>query len=573
MTPQSCSFISWDGSRIHYLAWLPDVSTDRAVVYCHRGHEYGGRWQDTIEHLGLEGFAHFAWDARGHGDSEGEQGHAPSVAAVVRDLDGFVRHVSSSRNIPMENIVVVGHSVGAVVVAAWVHDYAPLIRGMVLGTPAFRVKLYVPFAIPLLRLRQKLFGQGEVKSYVKASVLTHDKEQAALYTADKKIFPQISVHMLLDLYDTSTRVIEDAGAIVAPALLMTAGSDWVVDVGAQDKFFDGLSSSHKVKKFLPGFYHAIFHEKERSKVVDAVRGFVVGLFDRKPEPVALLDADAKGFTKTEYDRLCGPGSWHFDAVRKAMHWVGPLSRGVELGISSGFDSGVTLDYVYQNKPQGEFGIGEWIDRAYLDSIGWRGIRRRRRHLEGRLEALILDVHARRGSVDLVDIATGGGRYVLETLHRLEQVPVSAHLQDYKEVNIRAATRLRDELGLKSVVIRQGDAFQLDTSLPTGQKFDIGIVSGLFELFPENAPVLRSLRQLASRIRPGGYLIYTNQPWHPQLEFIARVLGNREGRSWIMRRRTQAEMDQLVASVGLVKTGMDIDDWGIFTVSVACQPGA
>lgn len=573
MTPQSSAFTSWDGSQIHYLAWLPETPVDRAVVYCHRGHEYGGRWQDTIEHLGLEGFAHFAWDARGHGDSEGERGHAPSVAAVARDLDVFVRHVSSSQGIPMENIVVVGHSVGAVVVAAWVHDYAPLIRGMVLGTPAFRVKLYVPFAIPLLRLRQKLFGQGEVKSYVKASVLTHDKEQAALYTADKKIFPQISVHMLLDLYDTSTRVIEDAGAIITPALLMTAGSDWVVDVNAQDKFFEGLSSSRKVKKHFAGFYHAIFHEKERSRVVDAVRGFVLGLFERKPEAVALLDADAKGFTKAEYDRLCGPGSWHFEAIRKAMHWAGPLSRGVELGISSGFDSGVTLDYVYRNKPQGDFGIGEWIDKAYLESIGWKGIRRRRQHLEGRLESLIREIHGRRGSVDLVDIATGGGRYVLETLHRLDKVPVTAHLQDYKEVNIRAATRLRDELGLKSVVIRQGDAFQLDASLPGGQKYDIGIVSGLFELFPENGHVLQSLRQLSSRIRPGGYLIYTNQPWHPQLEFIARVLGNREGRSWIMRRRTQAEMDQLVASVGLEKTGMDIDDWGIFTVSVARQPGA
>ena len=36
----------------------------------------------------------------------------------------------------------------------------------------------------------------------------------------------------------------------------------------------------------------------------------------------------------------------------------------------------------------------------------------------------------------------------------------------------------------------------------------------------------------------------------------------------MRRRTQAEMDELVRSQGLVKTGMKIDSYGIFTVSVA-----
>ena len=45
-------------------------------------------------------------------------------------------------------MILVAHSVGAVVVAAWVHDFAPQIRGLVLATPAFRVRLYVPIAVP-----------------------------------------------------------------------------------------------------------------------------------------------------------------------------------------------------------------------------------------------------------------------------------------------------------------------------------------------------------------------------------------------------------------------------------------
>jgi len=81
-------------------------------------------------------------------------------------------------------------------------------------------------------------------------------------------------------------------------------------------------------------------------------------------------------------------------------------------------------------------------------------------------------------------------------------------------------------------------------------------------------VLNSLLGFSDAIAPGGYLIYTNQPWHPQVEFIARVLTNREGDPWIMRRRTQAEMDQLVSAVGFEKIAMETDPWGIFTVSVA-----
>jgi hypothetical protein len=51
--------------------------------------------------------------------------------------------------------------------------------------------------------------------------------------------------------------------------------------------------------------------------------------------------------------------------------------------------------------------------------------------------------------------------------------------------------------------------------------------------------------------------------------IARVLSShREGKPWIMRRRTQGELDRLVADAGFRKVDQQIDDWGIFTVSVA-----
>ena len=64
------------------------------------------------------------------------------------------------------------------------------------------------------------------------------------------------------------------------------------------------------------------------------------------------------------------------------------------------------------------------------------------------------------------------------------------------------------------------------------------------------------------------LLYTNQPWHPQLRFIAGVLRNREGQPWIMRRRTQEEMDELVRTAGFRKVSMELDQWGMFSVSVA-----
>src|SRR5207302_3963239 len=118
--------------------------------------------------------------------------------------------------------------VGAVALAAWVHEYAPPIRGMVLATPAFRVKLYVPFALPALRLRMLFGGRSFIKSYVRPRMLTHDPDQIEAYKRDPLISRNIATNILLDLHDTSTRLLRDAGAIHVPTLLLSSGSDWVV---------------------------------------------------------------------------------------------------------------------------------------------------------------------------------------------------------------------------------------------------------------------------------------------------------------------------------------------------------
>ena len=103
------------------------------------------------------------------------------------------------------------------------------------------------------------------------------------------------------------------------------------------------------------------------------------------------------------------------------------------------------------------------------------------------------------------------------------------------------------------------------------KPSVAVVSGLYELFPENERLQRSLRGLFVAVAPGGWIIYTGQPWHPQVEMIARTLTNRDGRFWVMRRRPQGEMDALVEAAGFRKERQWIDDFGIFTVSIARRP--
>ncbi|HEU4771179.1 MAG TPA: bifunctional alpha/beta hydrolase/class I SAM-dependent methyltransferase [Candidatus Udaeobacter sp.] len=558
------TFTSWDGAELFYRSWIPNKATDKALLLFHRGHEHSGRWQETVDSLELDDVAIFAWDARGHGRSVGDRGAAKSLHDVIKDVDAFARHLSETFGIPIENMIVLAHSLAAVTVTAWIHDYAPPIRAMILATAAFHVKLYVPLAIPALRIFRPPF----VKSYVKSKMLTHDREQAARYDSDLLIFRQIAVNVLLDLHDTSKRLLADAGAIQTPTLMIGAGKDWVVSLKAQQKFFDRLSSTHKRFQIFPEAYHAIFHETNRREVVDLVRDFVRDCFAKSSAAPSLLDADKNGYTAREYERLKNNGSVKFAMARAGLKFASRLSKGIGIGSQTGFDSGISLDYVYENVPHGLSPLGRLIDAAYLDAIGWRGIRQRKANLKVALQRTIEYAAAPGRNVHIVDIAAGTGRYVIETMQGLTSFSISALLRDKSPANAEIIRKDAEQFQLGSVEAEVADAFDRESLAKIQPRATIGIVSGLYELFPSNELVLNSLRGLADAIEPDGYLIYTNQPWHPQLQFIAHVLTNRDGERWVMRRRTTAEMDALVRTAGFEKIDMEIDQWGMFTVSVA-----
>lgn len=570
-------FATHDGVELFYRHWPATSATPRgAILLFHRGHEHGGRMAHLAEELDLPDFAIFAWDARGHGRSPGERGHSPSLAHSVRDVQTFVDHIAAVHGHAPEDMAVIAQSVGAVLVATWAHDYAPRVRALVLASPAFRVKLYVPFARPGLRLMQRWRGNFVVNSYVKPQFLTHDKARIASYRADPLITRPISVNILLELHEAASRVVADARAITIPTQLLVSGADWVVHHAPQHRFYERLGTPTKERHVLPGFFHDTLGERDRAIAVGHARRFLLERFAEPLERPSQLDAHRLGYTRDEADALASPlplasaRGLYWASQRASLKLGGLLSEGVALGHRTGFDSGSTLDYVYRNEARGKGKVGRAIDRIYLDSIGWRGIRQRKLHVEELLRLAMRRLADQGLPVRVMDIAAGHGRYVLEALEGAEIRPESILLRDYSRLNVEGSTRLIAEKGLAEIArFVEADAFDRASLASVDPKPTLGVVSGLYELFPDNAPVRRSLAGLAEAIPAGGLLVYTGQPWHPQLELIARALtSHRQGQAWIMRRRTQAEMDELVAAAGFRKLTQRIDPWGIFTVSLA-----
>lgn len=571
------TFKTHDDIELFYRHWPALSEKPRgAIVLFHRGHEHSGRMTHIVDELKMDDYAFFAWDARGHGQSPGERGFSPSMATSVRDVQTFIDHISATHDYNQQDIAVIAQSVGAVLVSTWAHDYAPKIRCMVLASPAFKVKLYVPFARTGIKLIQAVRGDFFVNSYVKSKYLTHDPQRIASFDADPLITRPIASNILLSLYETAERVVNDAAAITIPTQILISGADWVVHHQPQHQFYERLGSPVKERHVLNGFYHDTLGEKDRKLALDKVHDFIAQRFEESYTRPNLIEADKSGFSRYEADTLSTPLSpfsirgLYWAMTRAALKVGGLLSAGVKLGHQTGFDSGSTLDYVYKNEAKGITSIGKFIDKAYLNSIGWRGIRQRKVNAEEMIRQASDKLREEGKPVHIMDVASGHGRYILEAIEKSQMKPDSILLRDYSNLNVKLGSQLIQEKGLDDIAsFIKANAFEKDSYRTVATKPTLGVVSGLYELFPSNELIQQSLHGFAEAIDSGGYLVYTGQPWHPQLEMIARALtSHREGQAWIMRRRTQAEMDQLVEEAGFTKLGQRIDEFGIFTVSLA-----
>ena len=257
-----------------------------------------------------------------------------------------------------------------------------------------------------------------------------------------------------------------------------------------------------------------------------------------------------------------PKNIYYILLRYLLRTIGSLSDGIRIGNTYGYDSGVMIDYVYKNKPSGRFGIGTLIDWAYINSVGWRGIRLRKLLLMRYLSKAVQNHLEKKPHIRYLDIACGGGEYDIETLNQFDTSRIDVELRDYKSENIEKATQNASATRLHSIRFRQADAFD---AANYGDRWDIVVASGFWEIIDDDALILGCIKNIASCLDFGGSLVFTIQPYHPQLEMAARALTSNTGKPWIMRLRSLDLYKQWLNEAGLEYVSHEMEKLQIFGV--------
>lgn len=343
-----------------------------------------------------------------------------------------------------------------------------------------------------------------------------------------------------------------------------------------------LSNKNKYGKIFfnsilnKNFSSFILNDSSKSpSLKESVKSFIELSSIKLKENFLFINAEKKGFTYEENARLAIPEKNNFkknilDCTLDSAQDCFFFSDGIKTGIVHGFDSDAMLDYVYNNRPEGKWIIGKYFDKLYLNSIPWQGARHREKCVHTYLIESINYLSDSGFSVNILDIASGHAKYLFSLSDDDFKKIKNIILRDYDEYNLHIVNDIINKRKLDGIIsCEKGDAFSaLDlASLPTDRT--IAVASGFYELFDENENVLQSLKGIFNTLEEEGVFIYTNFLWHPRHTYMARVMTrNKDKKPWLIRRRFQQEIDDLVRLAGFTKISQKIDPWGIFSVSLA-----
>ena len=190
------------GYTIHYTTWRPERPNGRVIVYNHGLQSHRGWFNATAEELRREGFAIYAFDRIGAGESDGglASGNAglEHLRGHVRDWRLFVETLDAMVGLAREEnrdheIVLWGNSYGAKVVTAYLQLYADSLEAKRIKTAIFTVPgLFVNDAsMPLPFSRLRLLLSGNLSYFPVPMVARNDDNGAAWFVGPGPWFDRI----------------------------------------------------------------------------------------------------------------------------------------------------------------------------------------------------------------------------------------------------------------------------------------------------------------------------------------------------------------------------------------------
>lgn len=280
---------SRDGLMLFGQWWVPaNARVPRAVVLLVHGTAlHSGFYQPWAEQLQQKGYAVFAIDLRGWGQSQGmgKRGYVRSYDEYVNDVATAYQEIRS--RYPAQALFLQGESLGGTVVLLTSLLNVVPADGLILNAPAVKPNpglgmvrapaFLADFGLWALGVAAKVapnsssipfldtlsgfgFRDPRVRQrFISDPFCTHDALPAAYLTA---------------LSEATTRITQNLGSIQTPLIILQGTSDNLVPLSSSEFLEKNVGSQDKVLKVYPEMSHTTLHDTGKEAVWADITGWM-----------------------------------------------------------------------------------------------------------------------------------------------------------------------------------------------------------------------------------------------------------------------------------------------------------
>ncbi len=249
-----------DGTNLVVIDWPLNKGPVRGVVLIVHGlGEHAWRYDHVAQRLNDWGFAVRGYDQYGHGESMGPRGALPSADRLVSDLAEVVDE-SRERMNASTPLIVMGHSMGALVAGRFVSLAARPVQALIMSSPALDPGLNILQKV-MLAILPRVAPDARVGNGLDPAFISHDPAVVAAYKADPLVHDRISARLAVFIAENGAAVIASAPAWDVPTLLLYAGADKLVNPAGSRAFAKAAPKDMVSSRCFENLYHEIFNEK------------------------------------------------------------------------------------------------------------------------------------------------------------------------------------------------------------------------------------------------------------------------------------------------------------------------
>ena len=282
MTSESTlsTFIASDGDNVVIQDWPLEhgVALRGVVIVVHGLGEHAGRYERVACLLNHWGFAVRGYDQCGHGESGGVRGSLPTDTRLLDDLADIVDS-TRVRMRPGTPLLLLGHSMGGLVVARFVSLQMRPVDGLILSSPALDPGLSA-FQKFLLAVLPHIAPNMRMGNGVNPQLISHDPAVVAAYKADRWVHDRISARLARFIATAGPQTLALAAQWTVPTLLMYAGDDRLLNPQGSRTFAAAAPQNVVTAVCFDTLYHEIFNELDSCPVFATLKVWLDQTFQK-----------------------------------------------------------------------------------------------------------------------------------------------------------------------------------------------------------------------------------------------------------------------------------------------------